>query len=44
MQLIIDKLLIITVELVEFISIKLFQEISLSLKLKKWVSFSSNKD
>ena len=44
MQFITDKLLSITVTLVELISIKLFHEISLSLKLKKWVSLSSNKD
>ena len=39
-----EELLSITVALAEFISMKFFQEILLSLKLKKWVSFSSNKD
>ena len=43
-QFITDTLLIINVALLEVISIKLFQKISLSLKLKKWVSLSSNKD
>ena len=39
-----EELLSIIVALAEFISMKLFQEILLSLTLKKWVSFSSNKD